>query len=692
MRPPKSMTRWLLSFFLTSSLVVAAAGILPGTLRAGGKVRVTPTTALHLQQAPPLSFDGATDWINSAPLTAKDLRGKLVLLDFWTYCCINCHHVLPDLAKLEQKYKNELVVIGVHSPKFFAERDTTNIREKVHEYQIKHPVINDADQTLWNRFGVNSWPTILLFEIDGSGVGGVSGEGNYAILDQEIGRRIEKHKARGDHLNTEPVQFAPESDKPDTSPLLFPGKVFADEKGKRLFIADTAHNRIVQTDLNGDKPVVIGNGVAGLVNGDYAKAEFHRPQGMCLVGDTLYVADTENHALRAIDLKARKVTTAAGTGQQSHRRSGGGLGEKTALNSPWDVIPIPDTNALAIAMAGIHEIWRYDLKTTLVSVWAGTGVENIQDGPLATALFAQPSGLASDGQSLYVADSEVSAIREISSERRRAHVRTIVGSGLFVFDDVDGRGPEVRLQHCLGVAYGNGRLYIADTYNNKIKECDPKTGLVETLLGNKQHGATDDPPRFYQPGGLSVAGTKLYVADTNNGKIRVVDLKEKTVKTLDLEGLQPPAPPRRNPTFPNAKVIDARLKPSRIAPGGELTLDVALPLEAGLKVNPDVPMPYLLETPQNEGLLDESATGGQKIEHPAPRFTIKVRLAKTTKPADSVPLKLSVAAFVCNQGSNFCTVKNFVWNIPLTVAVDAPSKVSIDLAETDRNANAARRP
>src|SRR5262245_39332382 len=335
MRQSKSMSRWRLSLVLASSMAAIAAGALAGPLGAGGKgtVRVEPTA---FAQVPPLSFEGGTAWINSGPLTPMDLKGKIVLLDFWTFCCINCHHVLPDLAKLEEKYKNELVVIGVHSPKFFAEADTENIRKKVHEYQIKHPVVNDKEQVIWNRFGVSSWPTLVLFDVDGTPLGGLSGEGHYAELDKYIGMMVARHKARGD-LNTTPLHFEAESEKPDTSPLSFPGKVVADAKGKRLFIADTGHNRIVQAGLDGSKPIAIGNGVAGLADGTYAKAQFNRPQGMCLVDEVLYVADTENHALRAIDLKAKKVTTLAGTGQQAQRRVGG-AGKTTNLSSPWDVV------------------------------------------------------------------------------------------------------------------------------------------------------------------------------------------------------------------------------------------------------------------------------------------------------------------------------------------------------------------
>ena len=208
------------------------------------------------------SLRGGVDWINSGPITLAELRGKIVLLDFWTYCCINCHHVLPDLAKLEEKYKNELVVIGVHSAKFAAERETENIRSKVREYRIKHPVVNDAKMTIWNRFGVNSWPTLVLLDANGEYQGSISGEGHYDALDRVIGQLVEAHKAKGE-LNLTPLKFSPEMERPSTGPLLFPGKVLADSAGKRLFIADTGHNRIIQTGLDGGKAVVIGSGEEG---------------------------------------------------------------------------------------------------------------------------------------------------------------------------------------------------------------------------------------------------------------------------------------------------------------------------------------------------------------------------------------------------------------------------------------------
>ena len=642
MRRPKSLTRWVIGLVLavTVGAIAAWASDRDRKAPARGRVSVEPTA---FRQAGRMSLEGGVGWINTGgPIRLDELKGKIVLLDFWTYCCINCHHVLPDLAKLEQKYKNELVVIGVHTPKFFAERDIENIRQKVREYQIKHPVINDADQVLWNRFGVNSWPTLALVDVDGTYLGQLSGEGHYAVLDRVIGGLVEKHRAKGD-LNETPIKFFPEIEKPDNTPLLYPGKVLADKAGDRLFIADTGHNRIVQTNLKGEHPVVIGNGQSGLVDGDFTKAEFNRPQGICLVdGETLYVADTENHALRAIDLTSKTVTTVAGNGEQSHRRTGSGPGQTTGLNSPWDVIQVPKTKMLMIAMAGPHQIWRFDMETHTVGVWAGSGIENIKDGPLSDAEFAQPSGLATDGTYLYVADSEVSGVRMVNLTGKNHHdghppVSTIVGVGLFGFADVDGTGDVVRLQHCLGLAYGGGKLYIADTYNNKIKVCNPKTKTVKTLLGSPQAepGDTDDPPRFYQPGGLSVAGTVLYVADTNNQKIRKVDLVTDKVVTLDLEGLQPPKPPHRVPTFPNAKVTNATK--AQVEPGKAITLEVAIPLASGFKLNADAPMPYLIEIPKSNDLLSpDFPKGGQKVERPSTTVEIEVPLAKTPDEGETI--------------------------------------------------------
>ena len=639
-------------------------------LLAASAFAPTPPTEARVAED---NFDGARGWINSQPFKFTSLKGKVVLLDFWTYCCINCHHVLPDLAKLEAKYKDGLAVVGVHTAKFEAERPTENIRKKVREYQIKHPVINDADQVIWNRLGVNSWPTLVVFDVDGKYVDQVSGEGNYEVLDRVIGQLIAKAKAART-LDESPLTFYAESDKPHDEALYFPGKVLADAPGDRLFVADTDHNRIVVADLKGKLKAVIGNGQQGKADGGFEVATFNRPQGMGLFEGRLYVADTENHMIRRVDLDAKTVSTMAGTGVQTHTRSTMMTkARETALNSPWDVLALPGTRQIAVAMAGPHQIWKLDLDAETIGVWAGSGVENIVDGTLTGAAFAQPSGLATDGAHLFVADSEVSGIRSITLDPKNQRVETVVGVGLFGFGDVDGRASVVRLQHCLGVAFAGDSLYIADTYNNKIKVCDPKTKAVRGLVGTGKPGTGDEPAQFYQPGGLSVAGESLYVADTNNHQIRVVDLKDNKVSTLPIAGLTPPAPPRRKPTFPNAVALAAPA--SKVAPGASFALKVSLPLTTGFHMNEEAPVRYLLEGPP--GVLGAAVSPtGQTLKVTGPDFEIPVPLATPPKAGESLSLRLSVQAFVCKDA--YCTIKNFLYTVPITF--DAAGSPTASLA------------
>ena len=480
-----------------------------------------------------------------------------------------------------------------------------------------------------------------------------------------------------------PIRFFPEAERPPAGPLNAPGKVLADPQGKRLFISDTGNNRIVVADLGGKVLQTIGSGAAGFADGGFDKATFNRQQGLCLHGGTLYVADTENHAIRAVDLKEEQVRTVAGTGKQGHLHRGEGAALKTALNSPWDVLVPPESKELYIAMAGPHQIWRLDLESSKVGVWAGTGEESIRNGSLEAAQFAQPSGLATDGRHLFVADSETSSVREINflPVNNGHRVQTVVGQGLFVFGDADGQGANVRLQHDLGLAYGRKTLYIADTYNNKIKVCDPETRTVSTLVGavNAEAGSSDNPPRFNQPGGLSLAGSTLYVADTNNHAIRTVDLSAKAPKvaTLALEGLTAPTSPAPEPKFPNRTAI--AVPAVKVAPGQRIVLDVKLNLPAGLHLNAETPMPYLVAAPKHAGLLAPSAGPGRtQISPPAETFEVAVPLAREVQAGESIDLKLSLSTFQCKDGSGgFCLIKSYVWTIPVTFADDAPGRIKL---------------
>ncbi len=487
-------------------------------------------------------------WLNTdQPLFLKNLKGRVILLDFWTYCCINCLHILPDLKYLENKYKDSLTVIGVHSAKFDNEKDAENIRQAVLRYDVEHPVIVDSNFHVWRQYAVRAWPTLMVIDPEGYVISTVSGEGNREALDQLIGQVIAQHQAKGT-INCQELALTLEKQQQTTStPLAFPGKVLADEigdSGGRLFIADSGHHRLIISTMAGEVLQIIGTGKPGLIDGSFTEAEFFSPQGMTLDAKTqmLYVADTENHCLRQIDLKQQQVTTLAGTGKQSHNISPhSGLTPETALNSPWDVEKVG--LRLLIAMAGSHQIWEMSLKTQTISTYAGMGAEACLDGPLHEAAFAQPSGLTTDGRELYVADSEVSSIRGVGLVDNLP-VRTICGSGdLFGFGDVDAQGSQVRLQHCLGIEYTQNYLWVADTYNHKIKRVDPRTGECQTMLGDGTAGHLDGQSikaRFAEPSGLSASSAHLYVADTNNHAIRHIALDTLEVTTLEFSGLCAP--------------------------------------------------------------------------------------------------------------------------------------------------------
>jgi hypothetical protein len=407
-------------------------------------------------------------------------------------------HIFPQLRKIEDKYADELMVIGVHSAKFPNEKEKENLHQAVQRYELQHPVVNDAEFRVWQQYACRAWPTLMFIDPEGKVIGKHEGELPYQSFDNLIGQMVAEFDSKG-LLNRAPVPFS--TDQGPTTILAFPGKVLADGGGDRLFIADTNHNRVLVTSLEGVVKQVVGSGDMGLDDGSFAVATFNHPQGMALNGNILYVADTENHALRRVDLATERVETIAGNGNQGYQREGRGPGLSVELNSPWDLVY--HDNALYIAMAG------------------------------------------TDGNRLYFADSETSSIRSADLDPN-GRVRTIVGLDLFIFGDVDGSEHNVRLQHPIGITYRDGVLYIADTYNHKVKQILPATRSSLTLLGTGQAGYRDGPGKqamFYEPSGLSFAVRAdgrpplLYIADTNNHLIRVADLEASQVSTLEIRGL-----------------------------------------------------------------------------------------------------------------------------------------------------------
>jgi thiol-disulfide isomerase/thioredoxin len=406
-------------------------------------------------RAPELS--GAGGWVGTpSALSLAALRGKVVLLDFWTFCCANCLHVIEELRPLEHEFADVLVVVGVHSPKFAHEADHDAVVAAVERYDVRHPVIDDPGLTMWRQYAVRAWPTLVLVDPEGYVVAQASGEGHAAGLAEVIRDLVATHEARGTLRRGDAPYVPPPVAE---TALRFPGKAIDTPYG--LLVSDTGHRSVVLLDDEG--------GVVRRYDG------FREPQGLCLLPDGgVAVADTSAHVVRRLDLDTGAVTVLAGTGEQLRAAPFSGPALAQPLSSPWDLAWYD--GRLVVAMAGIHQLWAYDGET--VGVIAGTAAEGLRDGPAESAYLAQPSGLSVGADRLWFADSETSALRWY----RDGEVGTAVGHGLFDFGHVDGPAADALLQHPLGVlARADGTVLVCDTYNGALRSYDPATGLVSTL-------------------------------------------------------------------------------------------------------------------------------------------------------------------------------------------------------------------
>jgi len=457
-------------------------------------------------------FDGAAAWLNvDRPLSIADLKGRVVIVDFWTSCCINCLQTLPTLQKIEDAFRGlPLVVVGVHSPKFDEEGDAERLADIVLDNRIAHPVASDAQMKVWRAWGVEAWPTLLVLDTNGKALWGGAGEPDFEELSAVVRSVMREAREKGTLAKGEFERMRPEKETAGT--LRYPGKVIGLADGG-MAIADTGHHRIVIVDKDGKVEAIAGSGEAGKVDGAFEKAAFTRPQGMAEALGDLYVADTGSHAIRKIDRRAKTVTTVAGTGELGgYFRSNAPMPALSfALRSPWDLAAAGDK--IFVALAGSHQIGLFLPKTGQIRLYAGSGMEARHDGKLLEAAFAQPSGLAFDERrgELFVLDSETSSVRAIDVKKET--VRTVVGKDLFVFGDVDGDRETTRLQHPIGLALDEGGLLVADSYNSKVKRIDPATGATKTLFGGRDDKVVDEPA------GLAVIGTDLVVADTNHHRL-----------------------------------------------------------------------------------------------------------------------------------------------------------------------------
>ncbi|WP_330348908.1 NHL domain-containing thioredoxin family protein [Streptomyces sp. NBC_00582] len=465
-------------------------------------------------RAPELVGEGG--WLNTGGerYSLADLRGRIVVLDFWTFCCINCLHVLDELRELEEKHRDTVVVVGVHSPKFVHEAEHRAVVDAVERYGVTHPVLDDPELATWKQYAVRAWPTLVVIDPEGYVVAQHAGEGHVHAIERLVTELEAEHGAKGTLRRGDGPYVAPE---PEPTALRFPGKALV-LPGGTFLVSDTTRHQLVELAADGEGVVRrIGSGVRGLADGTAATAAFNEPQGLALLDDsTVVVADTVNHALRRLDLTTGDVTTLAGTGKQWWQGSPtAGPARDIDLSSPWDVAVFD--GRVWIAMAGVHQLWAYDPADGTVAVAAGTTNEGLVDGPVAEAWFAQPSGLAATPDRLWLADSETSALRWVD---REGVVHTAVGTGLFDFGHRDGAAGQALLQHPLGVTVlPDGSVAVSDTYNHALRRYDPATGEVTTL-------ATD----LREPSDAVLAGDDIVVVESARHRLTRLRLPEEAIR------------------------------------------------------------------------------------------------------------------------------------------------------------------
>ncbi|WP_239120853.1 NHL domain-containing thioredoxin family protein [Catellatospora chokoriensis] len=588
-------------------------------------------------------------WLNTGgkDLKLADLRGRIVILDFWTFCCINCLHVLDELRPLEQKYADVLVIIGVHSPKFEHERDADALAAAVERYGVDHPVLDDPAMDMWQQYAAKAWPTLSVIDPEGYVVANMAGEGHAEGLSRLLDELIAVHEAKGTlHRGDGPFVPPPPSD----SLLRFPGKALPLPDGT-LLVSDSARHSLAVLDQ--DLSAVlrrVGSGRRGRADGDAAEASFSEPQGLCLLppevaalaGYDVVVADTVNHLLRGVRLSDLAVTTVAGTGKQWRSSLDGHSHDARAmdLSSPWDVAWFD--GKVIVAMAGTHTLWWFDPVKRTVGLYAGTTVEALRDGALDQVWMAQPSGLSvsPDGSRLWLADSETSALRWIAD----GQMHTAVGQGLFDFGHVDGPADQALLQHPLGVcALPDGSVLIADTYNGAIRRW--QDGTVSTV-----DSGLAEPSDVV----LDADGSVIVVESAAHRLVRLAPAAAGLVDGGRHKVERPPSP----------------------LAAGSVTLDVIFTPAPGQKLDRSFGEPTRLEV---------SASPAELLLEGAGVTTDLSRKLVLNPAVGQGVLQVVAQAATCDADAEFpaCHLTRQDWGVPIVITPDAPDRLPLILRGLD---------
>jgi thiol-disulfide isomerase/thioredoxin len=605
-------------------------------------------------------------WLNTGgkDYSIKDFRGKIVLLDFWTFCCINCLHVLDELRDLEKKYEDSVVIIGVHSPKFEHEKDAAALAAAVERYDVEHPVLDDPEMITWGQYAAKAWPTLAVVDPNGYLVASMAGEGHAEGLSRLIDELIATHDADGTlHRGNGPYVPKPAAD----TDLRFPGKALVTAAGTYL-VTSSAHHQLVELDADGETVRRrIGAGTRGRADGTGAVAQFSEPQGLCAVpadvadavGYDIVVADTVNHLLRGLNSATRTVTTIAGTGRQWRSDPGPQAHDALSvdLSSPWDVAWFD--GKVIVAMAGIHELWWFDPIQRTAGVYAGTTVEALKDGPLAEVWMAQPSGLSAVGDRLWVADSESSAVRWVTD----GEMHTAVGQGLFDFGLVDGPAETALLQHPLGVCgLPDGSVLVADTYNGAvrlIRAPDGPTGRVVTTVATGLSEPSD-----------VVIGPNGEVVVVESGAHRLIALAP---GALDAAGVSKDG------------VRMKTERPATMLAPGRITLDVIFTPAPGQKLDESFGPSTRLQVTASPPELLKAGSGAT------------VELTRELVIADNVPggvLQVVAQAATCDSDNEFaaCHLTRQDWGVPIQVVAGGGTRLPLILRGLDESGDGEQLP
>ncbi len=510
-------------------------------------------------------------WVNyDRALSLGELRGKVIVLYFWTAGSVQCHHLFPALRHMEDNHSEELAIIGIHTPKFSAERSIDTVRHAVARYGLRHPVVHDPDRLIWRLYAVKSWPTLVFIGADGRLLGQVANEPDTDSLLTAVSQIVQKAYKSGQmrltpmpranfiqpdqrfyypsHIKRIRLPILEGDDEPANAPQA-PAPGGAPTGGPRpdaarrepedegpverdyWIVSDTGHNQIVLLNNTGKELRRFGAIDAGFKDGDADAAQFRMPSGVYPYRRSIYIADTGNHAIRRLDLENDIVTTVAGNGKR-----GGYLGapiqaSAASLASPYDVVVA--SGQLYFCNTGTHQLGRYDFQSNSISVLAGNGAEAIVDGPPLNASFARPMALtpSADGSRLYVCDAETSSIRSVllTGDFR---ISTLIGNGPYDFGKIDGPFLRARLQQPLGVCMHRGMLVVADSYNNILRELDLGQQMTREFIGMEYKNVDHRPLPLSEPIGVaSIDDQKFLCVDRNNHRIVVFEPRMKVVKT-----------------------------------------------------------------------------------------------------------------------------------------------------------------